>query len=99
LNVALVPGYGLICKLYGVQSLDQKCWCKPRKDLRGLALWRWWSWHVGIYGSKGMIIFFKGLRPTFRAWKAGFVQDTTLLKYRVRKSDVSSLASWIDNLL
>jgi hypothetical protein len=25
LNVALVPGYGLICKLYGVQSLDQKC--------------------------------------------------------------------------
>jgi hypothetical protein len=39
---------------------------------------------------------FKGLRPTFRAWKAGFVQDTTLLKYKLRKSDVSSLAFWIN---
>jgi hypothetical protein len=42
---------------------------------------------------------FKGMKPSFRAWKAGFLQDITLLKYRVRKGDVHILAAWIDNLL
>jgi hypothetical protein len=42
---------------------------------------------------------FKGMKPSFRAWKAGFVQDITLLKYRVKKGDVHILQTWIDNLL
>lgn len=42
---------------------------------------------------------FKGMGPTFKAWKAGFVQDVSLLKHRIKSSKVAVLSNWIDNLL
>jgi hypothetical protein len=42
---------------------------------------------------------FKGMQPTFRNWKTGFITDVTLLKHRVKESSIGLLSSWIDNLL
>ena len=41
---------------------------------------------------------FKDIRPSFRAWRAGFIHDITLVKHRVKKKSVPILSSWIDNL-
>ena len=42
---------------------------------------------------------FKFIRPSFRAWKAGFVLDVSMLKHRVKQCTVPVLSSWLDNLL
>jgi hypothetical protein len=42
---------------------------------------------------------FKGIQPTFRAWKAKFVLDVTLLKHIVKACSVDLLSSWLDNLI
>jgi hypothetical protein len=38
-------------------------------------------------------------RPTFRRWKAGFMQDMYLLEHRIKKKHRAALVAWLDNLL
>jgi hypothetical protein len=56
-----------------------------------LACWNFWKQR----NDK----IFKGVQPTFRAWKAKFVLDVTLLKHRVKACSVNNLSSWLDNLV
>ena len=55
-----------------------------------IACWCIWKQRNGL--------IFKHIKPTFRGWKALFVHEVTLLKYRVKVSLVPSLSSWLDNL-
>jgi hypothetical protein len=56
-----------------------------------LACWNIWK--------QGNNYIFKGIRPTFKAWKSGLVADVSLLKHRVKSCKVSPLSSWLDNIL
>jgi hypothetical protein len=42
---------------------------------------------------------FRGIRPTFRYWRAWFIYEFALLKHRVKPCIVSALPSWLDTLL
>jgi hypothetical protein len=41
---------------------------------------------------------FKGIRESFRNWKAGFCFEVTMLKHRVKASSVDALSAWIASL-
>ena len=55
-----------------------------------LACWAIWKQRNGW--------IFKNIKPTFRGWKAYFVQEVSLLKYRAKSVDMPLLSSWLDNL-
>ena len=56
-----------------------------------LACWGIWKQRNGW--------IFNNIKPTFRGWKAIFVHEITLLKYRVKKDSIPVLTSWINSLV
>ena len=55
-----------------------------------LACWGIWKQRNGW--------IFHNIKPTFRGWKAIFLHEVTLLKYRVKKDTIPILTSWINSL-
>ena len=76
-----------------------QCLNRAKRDFTGpcfmeiviLACWNIWKQHNGW--------IFKNVRPSFRAWKALFVLDISLLKFRVKPSDAHSIDSWLRSLV
>jgi hypothetical protein len=52
-------------------------------------------WHIWIIRN-GKI--FRGERPTFARWKAGFIHDVLLLRHRIKVKHRESLLDWIRSL-
>jgi hypothetical protein len=52
-------------------------------------------WHIWIIRN-GKI--FRSERPTFARWKAGFIHDMYLLRYRIKNKHRKALLDWIRTL-
>ena len=53
----------------------------------------WWNiWKVRNDRS------FRNIKPSFRAWRYGFIHDLTLLSHRIKQKHKEALLKWIDFL-
>ena len=87
LQIDWIDGTHAACLQHAKKNFSGPCFT----EVLILACWNIWK-------QRNAWIF-KDIRPTFRGWKAGFVHDASLLKYRVKAKVLPLLESWLNSLV